>query len=265
MSSSSAALVDFARNPQAARKPPACQSKAARPAVEVDIDHNGRMLQRYWELGYTAISHALIDWWMAEMSGTEFKVAVLFLRKTIGDRDKRASADLRLGMTLAEMQTRTGADREAVVRAVKKWTLQQLREALPGDERYKFLLHDRHKTFSADLDEEVESWGLKVLKSPPQAPTANAFCERLIGTIRRECLDYVIPLNESHLKRTLREWPTHYNTTRPHQSLGPGIPDQAGQRLPPADDHKPKPVNSRVIAKPILNGLHHEYRWADAA
>ena len=85
-------------------------------------------------------------------------------------------------------------------------TLQQLREALPGDQDYKFLLHDRHSTFSAGLDEEVESWGLEVLKSLAHSPTANAFCERVIGTIRRECLDFVIPLSESHLKRTLREW-----------------------------------------------------------
>ena len=92
-----------------------------------------------------------------------------------------------------------------------EWTLQQLREALPGDREYKFLLHDRHKTFSVGLDEEVASWRIEVLKSPAHTPTANAFCERLIGTIRRECLDYVIPLSESHLKRTLREWVNHYN------------------------------------------------------
>jgi transposase InsO family protein len=71
------------------------------------------------------------------------------------------------------------------------------------------------------LDEEVQSWGIEVLKSPAHAPTTNAFCERLIGTIRRECLDYVIPLSESHLKRTLGEWVNHYNRGRPHQSLGP--------------------------------------------
>jgi transposase InsO family protein len=85
-----------------------------------------------------------------------------------------------------------------------EWTLQQLREALPGDPDHKFLLHDRHKTFSAGLDEEVQSWGIEVLKSPAHAPTTNAFCERLIGTIRRECLDYVIPLSESHLKHARR-------------------------------------------------------------
>jgi hypothetical protein len=64
-----------------------------------------------------------------------------------------------------------------------EWTLQQLREALPGDRDYKFLLHDRHKTFSTNLDEEVESWGIHVLKSPVRMPTANAHCEPLIGTM----------------------------------------------------------------------------------
>jgi putative transposase len=146
-----------------------------------------------------------------------------------------------------------------------EWTLQQLREALPGDEDYRFLLHDRHKTFSASLDETVESWGIRVLRSPVRMPTANAHCERLIGTIRRECLDYIIPLNASHLRRTLREWICHYNTGRPHRSLGPGIPDQVSQ-LPAPRKHADRPYRgSRVIAKPILGGLHHEYRWENAA
>lgn len=94
------------------------------------------------------------------------------------------------------------------------WTLQQLREALPGDSAYKFLLNDRHKTFC--LDQRIESWGIHVLRSPVRMPTANAHCERLIGTIRRECLDYFIPFNASHLRRILREWMTHYNAGRPH-------------------------------------------------
>ena len=102
----------------------------------------------------------------------------------------------------------------------------------PGDQDYKFLLHDRHKTFSATLDETVESWGIHVLRSPVRMPTANAHCERLIGSIRRECLDYLIPLNTSHLRRTLREWVCHYNAGRPHRSLGPGIPDRVQQGPP---------------------------------
>lgn len=144
------------------------------------------------------------------------------------------------------------------------WTLQQLREALPGDGDCKFLLHDRHKTFSASLDEEVESWGINVLRSPVRTPTANAHCERLIGTIRRECLDYVIALSDTHLRRVLREWAQHYNTGRPHRSLGPGIPESKrhaaiGQNAP----EQPR-RGSRVIAKRILGGLHHEYLWENA-
>jgi|SRR5690348_11446291 integrase-like protein len=79
---------------------------------------------------------------------------------------------------------------------------------------------------SASLDEEVESWGLHVLRSAVRMPTANAHCERLIGTIRRECLDYVMSLNSAHLRRVLREWVHHYNTGCPHRSLGPGLPER---------------------------------------
>jgi putative transposase len=105
-----------------------------------------------------------------------------------------------------------------------EWTLQQLGKALLGDSDDKFLLNDRHKTFSASLDEEVESWGIRVLRSPVRMPTVNAHCERLIGTIRCECLDYLIPLNSNHLRRILREWVRHYNTGRPPPVFGPRHP-----------------------------------------
>ena len=145
------------------------------------------------------------------------------------------------------------------------WTLQQLREALPGDHDYKFLLHDRHKTFSACLDHEVESWGIQILRSPVRAPTANAHCERLIGTMRRECLDYVIPLNASHLRRILHEWSCHYNNGRPHRSLGPGIADRIQKNSSAGGEFSGLHSLSLLTAKPILCGLHHEYRWASAA
>jgi len=74
------------------------------------------------------------------------------------------------------------------------WTLQQFREAAPGDHSYRFLIHDRDLIFSTEVDEELQAFGLQVLRTPVQAPKANAYCERLMGTMRRECLDYVIPL-----------------------------------------------------------------------
>jgi putative transposase len=104
------------------------------------------------------------------------------------------------------------------------WTLQQLREAIGLQDRYKYLLHDRDSIFAKHLDESIAKLGVKVLKSPPRSPTANAICERVIGTIRRECLDWLIPLSESHLRSILKSWIPHYNTARPHMALGPGVP-----------------------------------------
>ena len=72
---------------------------------------------------------------------------------------------------------------------------------------------------------------MRVLKTPVRAPKANAFCERLVGTIRRQCLDFLIPQSEAHLKRILREFTCHYNRGRPHSSLGPGIPEPPQAKL----------------------------------
>jgi transposase InsO family protein len=82
------------------------------------------------------------------------------------------------------------------------WALQEFREAIPSDHAYRFLIHDRDSIFSAEVDDELGAFGLKVLRTPVQAPKANAYCERLVGTIRRECLDYVIPLRRSIFGRS---------------------------------------------------------------
>ncbi len=105
-----------------------------------------------------------------------------------------------------------------------EWTLQQLREAVPSDHGYRFLIHDRDSIFTQALDRSIGNLGLRVLKTPPKSPQANAVCERLLGTLRRECLDCVIPLTAHHLHRLLSAWVCHDNTGRPHMTLGPGIP-----------------------------------------
>jgi transposase InsO family protein len=141
------------------------------------------------------------------------------------------------------------------------WTLQQLREVVGYPHQYEFLLHDRDSIFASHLDESIRKLGIRVLKSPPRSPKANATCERVIGTIRRECLDWLIPLSESHLRSILKSWVPHYNGGRPHMALGPGVPDpRAGRLILPS----PSPRHRRgesysVRAKSILGGLHHEY------
>jgi transposase InsO family protein len=93
-----------------------------------------------------------------------------------------------------------------------EWTLQQFREFLAFDHPYRFVVHDRDSIFSPGLDSALESLGVRVLKTPARTPVANSFCERLIGTIRRECLDWVIPVGEHHVRRILREWVKHYKS-----------------------------------------------------
>ena len=129
-----------------------------------------------------------------------------------------------------------------------------------GDQPHRFVVHDRDSIYSDGVDRTIAAMGLTVLKTPVRAPQANAFCERLIGTIRRECLDFVIPLNERHVRNVLQEWVAHYNRGRPHASLGPGIPDPPHDRVAPASSDHQVRDGHRIIAKPVLGGLHHEYR-----
>src|SRR5271157_1977685 len=119
------------------------------------------------------------------------------------------------------------------------WTLQQFREAIPSDHGYQFLIHDRDSIFSRELDQHLKSdFRLKILCTPVRAPKANAYCERLVGTVRREYLDFMIPLNERHLRTTLCPWVAHYNKGRPHSSLGPGIPECSNSPLTGPKNHR---------------------------
>ncbi len=142
-----------------------------------------------------------------------------------------------------------------------QWTLQQFREAIPVDHAYRFLIHDRDAIFSKQVDQGVRRMGLRVIKTPVRTPVANAICERVIGTMRRECLDFVIPLNARHLHGILKEWMVHYNEGRPHMSLGPGIPQPPASLPAPGQTHRHRLLgHQRVGSRPILGGLHHEYR-----
>src|SRR5574341_907390 len=146
------------------------------------------------------------------------------------------------------------------------WTLQQLREAIPSDHGYRFLIHDRDTIFSQQVDQRVRNLGLRVLKTPVRSPQANALCERLLGTLRRQCLDFVIPLTENHLRRLLHDWVPHYNGGRPHMALGPGIPQPPTSLPVPLQVHRHRlPEHLRVVTRPILGGLHHEYRLEKVA
>jgi transposase InsO family protein len=141
------------------------------------------------------------------------------------------------------------------------WTTQAARNFLMDlgqlPTSVKFLIRDRAGQFTACFDAVFTAAGITILASPPRAPRANAICERMIGTLRREVFDRLLIVNEHHLRRVLTEYLRHYNAARPHRSLGQLAPAQA--------DTRPPEINLaeyRVRRKQVLGGLTHEYQIA---
>jgi transposase InsO family protein len=139
------------------------------------------------------------------------------------------------------------------------WTAQAARNVLMNlgqrAASARFLIRDRAGQFTGSFDAVFIAEGIRILRSPPQAPKANAICDRVIGTLRRELLDRLLIVNEHHLRRVLTEYLRHYNTARPHRALGQLTPAQA-------DTRPPEPVNlaeHRLRRRQVLGGLIHEY------
>src|SRR5439155_15247489 len=132
---------------------------------------------------------------------------------------------------IIEVETRRILHFNVTCHPTAEWTLQQFRECVTGAEPYKFVIHDRDSIYSKELDSSLRSLGLRELKTPYRSPQANCFCERLVGSARRECLDFMVPLNESHVRNILKPWVAHYNRGRPHSSLGPGLPELTSPKV----------------------------------
>jgi putative transposase len=145
------------------------------------------------------------------------------------------------------------------------WVAQQARNLMleldDAGHRVKFLVRDRDTKFTRAFDDVFAGAGIRVLKSPPQAPRANAFAERWVGTVRRECLDRLLIVNQRHLLAVLTEYVSHYNTHRPHQSLGQASPIPRPATCITRSVSKPTP-RDQVERKEVLGGLIHEYHYA---
>ena len=134
-----------------------------------------------------------------------------------------------------------------------QWTAQQIVEAFPFDEAPRFLLRDRDSIYGQVFQQRVGSMGIEQVLIAPRCPWQNPFAERIIGSIRRECLDHVIVFNEAHLLRVLGEYLDYYHSSRPHLSLACNAPIEREIELP---------AQGRVIAEPQVGGLHRRYRRA---
>lgn len=138
------------------------------------------------------------------------------------------------------------------------WTGQQLVNACFEREPPKYLIRDRDGIYGHEFSRKVRALGIRAIRTPVRAPKANAIAERFVGTLRRECLDHVFIFNERHLQKVLDEFVDYYNRHRPHRSLDYQSPYPVSVIPLPASTGPP----ARVIAEPVLGGLHHIYRNA---
>jgi transposase InsO family protein len=136
-----------------------------------------------------------------------------------------------------------------------EWVAQPLREATPFGQHPRFLIRDRDRKYGQHFAAVAKGSQSEILKTPYRAPKANAICERFLGSVRRECLDHMLILGESHLYRVTKEYVGFFNQARPHQGIEQKIPE--GIR-PEGKEHS----RGKIIAFPVLNGLHHDYRRA---
>jgi transposase InsO family protein len=133
------------------------------------------------------------------------------------------------------------------------WTARQIIETFPEETAPKYLLRDRDAIYGEAFTRCVATMGIRQVITAPRAPWQNPFVERVIGSIRRECLDHFLILSEAHLRRLLRAYVAYYNTTRPHQSLDNNSPQPRAIEPPPY---------GRIIAIPQVGRLHHRYQRA---
>jgi transposase InsO family protein len=128
------------------------------------------------------------------------------------------------------------------------WIAQQITEAFPWEEAPRYLIRDRDAVYGAVVTRRLRAMGIRDKPISAGSPWQNGFAERLIGTIRRECVDHLIVLGEAHLRRVLIEFATYYNECRIHRSLNKDAPfHRAIERL------------GAITSRPVLSGLHHQY------
>ena len=139
-----------------------------------------------------------------------------------------------------------------------EWVVQQLKEAFPEADPYRYVIFDHDSKFNVEVIQLLTATGLQPKRTSIQAPWQNGTAERWVGSCRRELLDHIIPLNERHLRRLLREYVSYYNDDRIHDALNKDTPHR--RRV----EQRPLPAAS-IISQSRLGGLHHRYSWNVAA
>jgi len=138
-----------------------------------------------------------------------------------------------------------------------RWVIQQLRETFPNEPIHRYLIYDNDAIFSPAVANAIKSFEIDPKRTAFRSPWQNGTTERVVGSVRRELLDHVVVLNEDHLRRLLREYVDYYNDDRVHTSLQDAPVGRPVESRP--SDH------AKVVGSPRVGGLHHRYRWREAA
>jgi len=211
---------------------------------------HGELLKLWYELAQSTVSNYLRrhprprgqTWKTFIENHREALAAIdLFVVPTIGFK-------LMYGIVIVHLNRRELVWTNATLHPTAEWIAQQLTEAFPWERAPSNLIRDRDASYGAIFKRRLSSLGIRDHPTTPRSPWQNGYAERIIGSIRRECLDHTIILGEAHLRRTLKSYAQYYNRTRTHLSLGKDSPI-----------HRPVQNRGNIITHPHLAGLHHEY------
>jgi transposase InsO family protein len=165
----------------------------------------------------------------------------LFVVPTIG-------FDLLYGFVVVRLDRRDLVWINVTTNPTAEWVANQLTEAFPWDEAPGFMIRDRDRIYGAVVTRRLHAMGIRDKPIAPSSPWQNGFAERLIGSIRRECLDHIVVLGEVHLRRILKSYAAYYNSVRTHRSLQKDAPVS-----------RPVQRTGIINSHAILSGLHHHY------
>ena len=165
----------------------------------------------------------------------------LFVAPTIG-------FDLLYVLVIVRLERRKLVWMNVTPHPTAEWIARQITEAFPWAEAPRYLIRDRDRVYGATVTHRLRAMGIRDKPIAPGSPWQNGFAERLIGSIRRECVDHVIVLGEAHLRRILTKYAAYYNELRTHRSLGKDAPI-----------HRAIQHVGRIASEPVVGGLHRHY------
>jgi transposase InsO family protein len=165
----------------------------------------------------------------------------LFVVRTIGFK-------LLYGLAIIHLERRRLVWTNVTANPTSEWIARQITEAFPWDQAPSYLIRDRDSSYGIVVRKRIRAMGIRDRPTAPRSPWQNGYIERLIGSIRRECLDHVLVMGEAHLRRILSAYADYYNRVRTHLALDKDAP--LGRRA--------QAIGS-LAAIPLLGGLHHEY------